>query len=805
MKKIISLLLASMLFSIISFGQNGLVAGSVKDNTNQPVPYATIQISKSVDSITIKATVTDKNGLFQISKIENGNYLISVSSTGFEKESTSFIIDSIHQKIDLPDFKLISNKNVLEAVTISTSKKFIEVKADKTILNIENNIMASGSSAFDMIKKGPAVSIDKDDNIKMKGGMVQIFIDGKPFYLSGQQLTDYLKSLPADAVSKIEIISNPGSRYEAQGTAGIINLKLKKSQANGLNGTASLGAGMGRYPKANGSVGLNYRKDKWNLFGSAYYGYSESFNQLNVGNVIGSGTDKVFQSRDNYWHPFYNFYNYTTGIDYKISEKSTIGFLMRGSVSDTKSTNDNHTIFQNDQRIPESFINTLKQDTSNNRNATYNLNFKTSFDSLGSELNIDADYVRYVSEGTNINSNYFVGNKSDTLREAYIFRNNSPANVSIVSLKTDYTKYFHPSLKFEAGIKTSFVKTDNNLKVDSIKNGNWNFDYNQSNHFVYEENINAAYLNMNKEWTKLNVQAGLRVEQTNYTTNSITANQVNKKSYLDLFPSLFASYKLNENNTFNVNYTRRINRPSYQSLNPFTTYVDPYTRFQGNPYLQPSYSNSIEVKHSFKQFLFTSLSYQRVNNNSIDIIIQDEQTKMITNTTLNSGYSNYASLNISAYMPVTKWWLTENNVNVYYSNVVSEYTGFAYNTKTVSAEFSNSNTFTLPNNIKMQASVYYSAPSTQGYYHVRGSVSGSFGIQKQVWNKKGTLKFSVANIGANAYVAHIVSEKLDILWRNQWEGPRFNLNYSWRFGSTKVKSARSRKTASSEETNRVNL
>ena len=309
MKKITSLLLASMLFSIISFGQNGFVAGSVKDNSNQSLPYATVQISKSLDSIPIKATVTDKNGLFQVSKIENGNYMISVSSTGYEKESSSFIIDSINQKIDLPAFKLVSNKNVLEAVSVSTSKKFIEVKADKTVLNIENNIMASGSSAFDMIKKGPAVSTDKDDNIKMKGGMVQIFIDGKPFYLSGQQLTDYLKSLPAEAVSKIEIISNPGSRYEAQGTAGIINLKLKKSQANGLNGTAGLGTGIGRYPKANSSVGLNYRKDKWNIFGSGYYGYSESFNQLNVENVIGTGNDKVVQLRDNYWHPFSRFSN----------------------------------------------------------------------------------------------------------------------------------------------------------------------------------------------------------------------------------------------------------------------------------------------------------------------------------------------------------------------------------------------------------------------------------------------------------------------------------------------------------------
>ena len=805
MKKFIFLLTACLFVALYSFGQNSSVNGNIKDVNNQPISFASVQITRSSDNVVIKATVSDKNGSFRISKIENGNYKLLVSSSGYEEQSKLFSIDSAHQEINLPDFKMIATKNILEGVRITTSRKFIEVKADKTILNIENNIMASGSSAFDMIKKGPAVSTDKDDNIKMKGGLVQIFVDGKPFYLSGQQLTDYLKNLPAEAISKIEIISNPGSKYEAQGTAGIINLKLKKSQANGMNGTASLGVGMGRYPKANGNVSLNYRKDKWNIFGGGYYGYSESFNQLNVNNTIGKGAEAIYQLRDNYWHPFSNYYNYTAGVDYKIGNKSTLGFLMRGSVSDTKANTDNHTIFENDQRLRESLINTRKQDTSHNSNATYNINFKTTFDSLGSDLNIDADYVHYLSRDININSNYFLGNNLDTLRDAYVFKNNSPADVNIYSLKSDFTKYIHPSLKFEVGIKTSFVRTDNNLMVDSIMKGKWNIDYNQSNHFVYEENINAVYVNMNKDWSKWNVQAGLRTEQTNYTTNSITNNQVNKKSYLDFFPSFYASYKLNENNTFNINYTRRINRPSYQSLNPFTMYVDPYTRFQGNPYLQPSYSNSIELKHSFKQFLFTTLSYQRENNNSIDIIIQDEATKMITNTTLNSGYSNYASMNVSAYFPITKWWLTENNVNVYYSNSVSKYPGFAYNTKTVSADLSNSNTFTLPKNMKIQASVYYSAPSTQGFYHIRGSVSASFGIQKQVWDKKGTLKFSVSNIGPNAYRAHIVSDKLDILWRNQWEGPRFYLSYSWKFGSSSVKSARSRKTASSEETNRVNL
>ncbi|MEO7311157.1 MAG: outer membrane beta-barrel family protein [Chitinophagaceae bacterium] len=803
MKRITSLIAAIQLLTLAAFAQKAMVKGIVRNETKAPIAYASVEVKAG--GKTIKSTVSDADGLFTISTLSNGAFSVEVSAVGYTTSGKEFMIDSLHQCIEFAAFDLQVATRSLGSVTVVAKKKFIEIKADKIILNVENNIMASGSSAFDMIKKGPAVSVDKDDNLKLKGGLAQIYIDGKPSYLSGQQLTDYLKNLTADAVSRIEIISNPSSKYEAQGSAGIINIKLKKSKNEGLNGAANIGGGIGRYPKAYGGVSMNYRKNNINLFGNLNLGRYKSFNLLNYNSIIGTGAEATYQDRENFWNPIVHSGTLKLGLDYSIGKKSTLGFLINGNAAKQTAPTDNYTIFKDTNQQPYNYINSHKSDESHNANTSYNINFKTEPDTLGSELNIDADFAQYNADREDINSNEFLDKQLAVVRSPYVFRNQTPAQVNIVSFKADLTRYLAAGLKIEAGLKSSFVKSDNNLIADSISAGKWEADNDRSNHFIYEENINAAYISVNKEWKKLSLQAGLRGEQTNYTSNSVTSNQVAKKSYTSFFPTVFASYKANDNNTFNVSYARRINRPSYQSLNPFINYVDPYTVFKGNPYLLPSFSNSFELKHSYKDFLFTSLSFTHRSRESGLVILQDAVTKVTTNISQNIGYSNYAGLDVTLSLPVTKWWTMENNAGVYLSNSVSEFTGYEYNTSNVSANLSSDNTFTLPKNYKIQASVYYSAPSRDGYTKQRSSAGGSLGIQKQLWEKKASLKFSISNIGNNAYRAHLQSNLLDITWRNQWEGPRFSLSFTWKFGSSSIKANRQRRTASSDESNRVNL
>ncbi|RZK28310.1 MAG: TonB-dependent receptor, partial [Hymenobacter sp.] len=347
--------------------------------------------------------------------------------------------------------------------------------------------------------------------------------------MSGQQLTDYLKSLPADAVSKIEFITNPSSKYDAAGSAGIINIKLKKNQAYGLNGTANIGVGVGRYGKANGGVNLNYRKDKLNLFGSSYTGYSMSYSELTLNSVLNNNGAISFQDRNNYWHPTSIYSSYKGGADYNIGKNSTIGVLYRGSLSHTDARTDNTTTFKNVARQPTSFVQGIKNDTDRVYNHFFNVNYKATLDTLGSELNIDVDYSVYKNSSADINENYFYDGQMKTTRPAYLFRNTQPATGTIKAVKADYTRFFANKMKLETGFKISQVNSDNDLMVDSLTTAkNWQKDKNRSNHFVYDEAIYAAYANVSKTVGKTSIQAGLRAEQTNSTGNSITINKVDK-------------------------------------------------------------------------------------------------------------------------------------------------------------------------------------------------------------------------------------------------------------------------------------
>lgn len=785
---------------------SGNINGMVSDAKGQPISDASIVLN-SKDSKAVKGSITDSLGKYVFTNVKAGAYYITASASGFtDLKSEIIIVDSVNPTVTIATLQLnLATKN-LSAVTVNTKKKFIEMQADKMVLNVENSIVATGNSAFEVIKKAPGVSSDKDDNLKLKGQVAAIYVDGKPFYLSGIQLTEYLKNLQADAISKIEIITNPSSKYDAQGSSGIINIKLKKNKTFGTNGTANLGTGYGKYPKAWGGLTLNYRKNKWNLFGNGNTGHYESFNRLTYNSVISNNSVITYQDRDNYWHPFSVYSSFKTGADYSITKKQTLGFLITGNTGNTKAITDNETIFSNQNKQALSYINNIKDDKNNSSNVAYNINYKAALDTLGSELSVDADYARYKKSGQNTNENNFLDALHNPVRNKYTFRNTTPAGVEIKTAKTDLVKYFSATLKMEAGVKTSFVTTDNDLIVDSLKNAAWDMDYGRSNHFIYEENLNAAYINFTKEWKKWNVQAGLRMENTNYKGNSITLHQIDDSSYVSLFPSVFVTYKANEKNNYNISFTRRINRPSYQSLNPFKNYIDPYTIFEGNTNLKPSFTNALEIKHGYRDFLFTSLSYSYSTSQIENVVTQDKTTLITINRSENVGEQHYVSLNISAGIPITKWWDADNSIGFAWGKSISHFPGYTYNTSSSGFEISNDNTFTLPKNYKIQTSLYYSTPYRDGITRIRSSYAFTAGIQKQLWNKKASIKLNFANIiGPSAYRAHLQSDLLDITWINRWEGRRANLTFNYKFGNSNVKASRQRKTASQEESSRVNL
>jgi Outer membrane protein beta-barrel family/Carboxypeptidase regulatory-like domain len=807
MKKILTATIF-VLINFLAFAQQKTITGIVWNNQQKPIVFANVALTNNADGKTIKGTVTDSSGNFLINISSIGTYKINITNIGYVNYTSNIInVDSSSTNIVLPNIILNNGTKINAAVIVTAKKKFIEIQADKTIMNIENSIAAIGNSAFELLKKAPAVTVDKDENIKLKGGIATIYIDGKPFYLSGEQLTQYLKNLQADAISKIEIIGNPTSKYDAAGLNGIINIRLKKNKAYGANGNASLGLGYGVYPKINTSTSFNYRNKSINIFSDASIGYNESFNKLTYNSIITNGTSTTLQDRNNYWHPKTNWNSFKVGADFSISKKTIIGILVKGSGDDMKAITDNETTFSNGVNQKLQSIITLKDDATKSNNYSYNINLKTELDSLGSEFVFDADYITYTRRAENTNYNNFKNAQNINYRNAYIFRNGTPADINIKTAKIDFTKVFNTSFKIETGAKYSTVQNDNFLKVDSLNASNiWEKDNNRTNTFLYTENIAAAYFNFTKDWKKISLQAGLRMENTYYKANSVTLNQVRDSNYTNLFPSVFLTYRLNEKNTFNASYSRRINRPSYQSLNPFIDFIDPYTQFEGNPSLKPSFTQSFEMKHSYNNFLYTTLSYSYTKAQSTNVILQDKNTGAVRNITANVGNSTYISLNENFSVEPTKWWSMDNSISFSGGKSTSTYPQYEFAQSFFGMDLNWENTFKLPKKFKIQLSAYYSAPYRDGIAKVRSFYGATIGLQKSLWNSKASIKLNYNNfIGLNAYRATYLSNNLNIKWINQWEGRRINLSFTYKFGNSNVKANRQRSSASEAEKNRVNL
>jgi hypothetical protein len=635
---------------------------------------------------------------------------------------------------------------------------------------------------------------------------VEIWIDGRPSNFTGETLTQWLKSQPADIVSKIEIIANPSSRFDAAGSAGIINIRLKKNLQQGLNGNIYLGGGMGKYPKASSGVNMNFRQGKFNLYGNYSYYYSESYNLLTFNSVTDNGNGKQSTLfRENYWHPFSQGHNVKVGFDYAVNSKTTLGVIANVNANKTSAKTDALTTDYDYKFAVPSHLTALTNQKDHAGNYRLNLNLLTNIDTLGSTFMIDADGATYRKDANQAILNY-LDNGLEPQRQIASIRNASPAKVWIASLKTDYTKYFNPSVKLEAGAKISYVKTDSDMGYDSLLQDKWTPDKLRSSHFRYTEKIQAAYTTFSYDKKKWSFQAGLRAERTDAEGLSITLDSLVRNRYIDLFPTVFILYRLKKDQQLTFSYGKRISRPSYQQLDPFIRIIDPYTYIEGNPYLKPQYSHVFQLKHSYNDWLFTTAYFNYTNGYRSTLLYSDTATKVIISRTGNIGHSEYGYVSVAAVLPITKWWESETNIGVGYARYVSNVANNSFDNKGTGAEMSTSFTFTLPRKFKIQASIDYSTPSPNGQFKNRANWGTDFGVQKTIWKDKGSIRVNVSDpFNTRSFNADIYNNGTMVHWVNRWENRRVNVQFSLKFGNQKIKAARSRSTGSKEEENRVNL
>lgn len=813
MKKLLLMALPVLFCTITVHAQN--ISGIVKDEQGKALSGATVTLKKTKDSALVKLVATDAAGHYAFDNITSGNYFVAASYTGHTaKNSPAFEVNGAGD-ITAPEIALTKTSGSLKEVVVAARKPMIEVKADKTILNVEGSVNAVGQDALDLLRKSPGIMVDKDDNLTMSGkNGVQVYIDGRPTPLSGKDLSDYLKTIQSSSIEAVEIITNPSARYEAAGNAGIINIKLKKNKNYGANGSVNAGYSIGITPKYNGGISLNHRNKKINLFGNYSYNYNKVESNIKLYRMQ---LDTLFDQ-----HSTIDFanksHNFKAGADYTLNKRSTLGAMVNGTLSDQDINNYSHTQIS---YIPTKQMNRIlvadNTSTSKRDNINTNLNFRYA-DSASHELNIDADYGYYRIKNNQWQPNIYRDPAGNFLN-ARIYSMLAPTDIDIYSLKADYEQNLKKG-RLGFGGKVSFVESSNDFKRYDVENAPpvnpKKLDTLRSNAFTYKENINAGYVNYNRQFKGFMIQAGVRVEHTHATGRStgfkyngggyVEYDSTFTRDYVNLFPS--ASLTLNKKPTsqFSFTYSRRIDRPSYQDLNPFEFKLDEYTFKKGNTELKPQYTNSFGITHTYQYRLNTTLNYSHVSDVFTQLVDTAERSKSFI-TQKNLATQDIVSLNIS-YPFMYKWYSIFGNLNAYYSHFKAD---FGAESRTIDLDvyafnFYAQQTFNLGKGWTGEMSGWYSSPSIwQGTFKTKRMWSIDAGLQKTVFKGKGNLKASVSDIfktlkwsSTSNFAGQFVKAS------GSFESRQFKLNFTYRFGNNQVKAARQRKTGVEEENKRAN-
>jgi len=801
------LLFMSFLVATAGFAQQ--ISGNVKDQQGKAISGSTVSLLSAKDSSVVKLAVSNNDGHYSFNPIKQGKYIVGITHVGYARSYSPAFEFSGSGDSNAPDLQLNKLAAELKGVTVTSKKPIVEVKADRTILNVEGTINATGNDALELLRKSPGVTVDKDDNISLSGkNGVQVYIDGKPTPLSGTDLANYLKSLQSTQIESIELITNPSAKYEAAGNAGIINIRLKKNKTFGFNGSVNAGWNISTYPKYNSSIALNYRYKKINVFGN--YNYSKIKNQNKFNLFRTTSADSSFDQHSvmlnqNESHGF------KAGIDYYATRRSTFGVMVNGNLSDTRFNNISKTDIA---YIPSKQVDRLLVADNSSKGSRDNVNFNLNYrfvDTSGHELNVDADYGFYNGKNNQFQPNNTYDASGSTLKLTEIYNTLTPYEIDIYSIKTDYEQNFKKG-RLGYGGKISYVKTDNTFQR-FFQSGSGSIEDNHNN-FHYTENINAGYVNYNRQFKGVMVQAGVRVENTHskghsvgfrYDYNSGTKIPIDSlldRNYTNPFPSAAITFNKNPMKQWSLTYSRRIDRPSYQNLNPFEFNLDKYTFQRGNPNLQPQYTNSFGVTHIYKYKLTTTLNYSHVSD-VFTTIPKSEGTKaFITNENLAS--QNIVSLNVS-YPFQYKWYSLFFNLNSYYSHFKGSAPSYNVDVDVFSFNLYAQQTFKFSKTTTGELSGFFTAPSVwQGAFKTHSLGSLDIGLQQVLFKGKVSVKGSVTDVlHTFHFTATNSSTSQDIRVNGGWESRQFRLNLNYRFGSNQVKQARQRKTSLEEESQRT--
>ncbi len=794
--------------------QQRKLSGKITDPANAPLAAVTVSLLKSKDSSLVKASVTSKEGHYEFENISPGSYLLMASSAGMEKKYSELlqVSESGNATLNLALQPVVKS---MGAVTVTAQRPFIESKIDKTVVNVDASPTNAGATALEVLEKSPGIMVSNDGAISLRGKAgVIIMVDGKPTFLSPSDLANLLKNMPASAIDQIEIMTNPSSKYDASGNSGVINIKTKKGKMAGFNGSIMAGittsffkTGNTLYviPKSQNSISFNYRKNKINFFGNYNPNAFRGRSQLEINRIKLDADKKILGYNDVLTQFKFGNNNHTLklGLDVYADKKNTFGVVVSGftfsghptpgTITSTHDENYNllsQMVSQTDNRL-------------NFKNLSSNFNYRHQFDSAGRELTADLDYIVYdnVSRMT-LTTDFFDGN-GQTFGNQLILKGHLPSSIKIWSLKSDYVHPFKKGGRLEAGVKSSIVDNDNMVNYVRWDGSKW-IDDNRSNHFIYEENINAVYLNANRQIGKWSLQGGLRLENTIAKGHQVTNDSSFTRNFTNLFPSAFLSYDADKSNKFTISWSRRITRPNYQDLNPFIYFLDSLSYRKGNPFLLPQFTHNFELSHSFKGKLITTLNYSNTNNVISQLVKPDGDLLYLTSD--NVARFRNVGIAITAPVPLTKWWNSNVFINVFNNHYEGVYENKPLDMSFTSFMINMTQTFTIKQGFTAEVSGFYRARGIQQLNVDEPMYVLSFGAQKQVLKGKGTLRLNLRDpFWMQRYQGKTQYDIVDSRIANKWDNRQVTASFTYRFGKTSQQNqpARRRNSAAQDEQNRV--
>jgi iron complex outermembrane recepter protein len=798
------LILAFLLLSAASsIAQTSNILGNVKSVQGVAISNANIILYKTSDSSVSQLELSDTDGNFAISNVPTGNYWLVCSALGYSADTNKTVIVGTENR-RLAPIALAKQSKLVGELRATGKKQVIEVKPGKTIVNVEASINNTGSNALDILRKSPGVTVDNNDNLSIKGKSgVIVYIDGKQSYLDSEALAQMLRSTNSSNIASIEIISNPGSKYDAEGNAGIINIKLKKNVKLGTNGTVTAGFSYGFTPKYNASISINNNNSKTNLF--ATYGI-DGGDQYNFQNFLRRQSGIQYdQNAKN--HSNNLSHTFKAGADYRINSKNTVGIMANGNYVDGRWTNDGLTNIGQIAAAPTQRLVATNTINSTALNINGNINYRFA-DTNGRVLSIDLDAGNYNATSQSTQPNEY-RTLQDSLLSRLVFTNSAPVNIDIYTAKFDYEANKFKG-KIGYGAKASWVNTDNDFKFYNLLGSTAVIDPARTNHFTYIENVYAAYANYTRQLSKkLGSEFGLRAEQTTSkgTLETLAGNlgdTVVSRQYLNLFPTLGLSYQVNQKHAFTFSFSRRIQRPNYQQLNPFENKLDELTYEKGNAFLRPQYAYNFELGHTFLGFVSTSISYSRLT----DVYAQITDTAAGARAYIinrNMANSNVWGVTFGMPLQFKKWWTGYFNINGNYTQTSANFNGNPINIAYPSMSLYCEQNFQLKKEYMLSASGWYAVPGYWGgTFRTKPIGAMDLGISKNFLKKKLNARLALTDIFWSsrwAGISDYAGLYFDASGGNESRLARLTLSY--RFGSNTVQQSRSRKTGLSDEADRI--